>query len=508
MRIRMLCFAALVAVAGCGNDDAAALRNGDQIAVSPDRISVEALKTSASDDRLRHLYQLRSWQPLWSDDRAAGLEAALAQAGRHGIDADRFRKRIARASSPADREAALSAVALAYAAALANGEVDPTKIYPIYTLPRPKVDLVSGLNQAAENGRIAEWLASLAPQSAEYRALSDALLQYRRKAAEQQTRPIPGGDLIHVGDTDPRIPAIVAALRRDGYPADVAKQSNLYTPQIAAAVKALQQDSGLAVDGVIGADTLDVLNSGAADRARTIALNLERLRWLNRTPPATRIDVNTAAATLAYWRDGAVVHRARVVAGQPGKETPQIAAPITRLVANPNWTVPKSIAQAEIIPKDPAYMRRNNMVWKDGWIVQRPGPNSALGLVKFDMDDPYAIYLHDTPAKALFDRSDRHLSHGCVRVEDALAFARALAGQEGVAEEFEKAMASGDESFVSLPKPIPVRLLYQTAFVGEDGRIVFRPDVYGWDEDLARALGLPAKARSNKKAALIESLGP
>jgi murein L,D-transpeptidase YcbB/YkuD len=134
------------------------------------------------------------------------------------------------------------------------------------------------------------------------------------------------------------------------------------------------------------------------------------------------------------------------------------------------------------------------MVRRDGRIVQRSGPDNALGQVKFDMRNDQAIYLHDTPAKALFAENQRHFSHGCVRVQDALGFARMIAEQEGVLDDWEEALAKDEETFVALPREIPVRLLYHTAFV-DGGRIRFRPDVYGLDEDVAQALGLAARPR-------------
>src|SRR5690606_24868967 len=126
------------------------------------------------------------------------------------------------------------------------------------------------------------------------------------------------------------------------------------------------------------------------------------------------------------------------------------------------WTVPRSIQSKELEGKGAGYLRRNNMVWKDGWIVQQPGPQNALGLVKFDMKNDHQIYLHDTPAKPLFREVQRQRSHGCVRVEDAVGFAEMLARDEGVADQWQRAMAAGKETFVPLPREIPVRLLYQT----------------------------------------------
>jgi len=231
---------------------------------------------------------------------------------------------------------------------------------------------------------------------------------------------------------------------------------------------------------------------------------MERLRWLPRDPPKTRIDVNTAASLLDYWRDGQHVDHREVVEGEADKPTPQLQAPIVRLVAKPTWTVPKGIGATELAKKSPSWLQDNGFVLKGDQYVQQSGPKNSLGLVKFDMDDKEAIYLHDTPAKALFGMDDRHRSHGCVRVQNAIQFATAMAQQEGVLDQFQQAMQGGggsdqtndqnstpgnQETFIKLPNPIPVRLLYHTAFW--DGQNVqFRQDVYGWDDNVAKALGL------------------
>jgi murein L,D-transpeptidase YcbB/YkuD len=177
-------------------------------------------------------------------------------------------------------------------------------------------------------------------------------------------------------------------------------------------------------------------------------------------------------------------------------------------VANPTWTVPRSIQTKEIAPKGPGYLQANNMFWKDGWIVQGSGPKNSLGLVKFDMQDDEAIYLHDTPAKAVFALPDRHRSHGCVRVENAVQFATSLAQQEGILDKFEQAMQKDDEAFIKLPNQIPVRLLYQTAF-WDGSRVQFRPDVYGWDENVAKALELaPGPPQKIQQPESSDDIGP
>lgn len=514
---------ALVALAGCGNSDGEAAQasrtNSEAVSVDdaatmvdPQAVSQSDLQAAVTDDRVRQFYENRNWEPAWTRDTAPGVVEALRGAGRHGLDPEDYVTPVEQASDPASREAALTSAAFDLADALADGKADPNEMFSIYTLPRPSVDLVEGLTQAVADARAGEWIEALAPSDAEYRALSEAYLQYAKRAAEGEGSTIGSGDLIREGDTDPRVPQIAQVLRSNGYlsgSGQTAQQddANRYTARMAQAVEEMQQDFGIAADGIVGPEALEVLNTGAEERSRLLAVNLERRRWLERNQPGTRIDVNTAAAMLNYYRNGEHSDRRKVIVGQPGWETPQLGSPIYRLVANPTWTVPRSIQREEISQKGPGYMQRNNMVWRDGWIVQLPGPDNALGVVKFDMQNDHAIYLHDTGADQLFDRNQRHLSHGCVRVENAPEFARMLARQVGVFDEYSQARASGEETFVELPQNIPVRLLYHTAFVEPSGEVSFRTDAYGWDDRVAQALGYEAR-ESPTVQAHISDIGP
>ena len=504
MRAGLLIAAALIALGGCGSVESGQTSSA---AVQPDQVDPARLREAASDPRVRRFYEARDWRPAWTSEQASALTQAIGTAERHALDKRQFLEPVEQTRDATAREAGLSLAALSYADALARGRTDPSRLFEVYTVPRPDPDLAGGLNRAIEGGGLADWLGSLAPQDEEYRLMSEAYLRYSRNAGPRR-RTIPAGDALRPGGSDPRIAAIAAALRADGYlqaaqPAPQQGQQNRqasqvpdnrFTPELAAAVRRLQQDYGLDANGVIDAATLSAINDGPFERARTLAVNMERRRWLQREAPATRIDVNTAAAMLTYWRDGSAADRRRVVSGQPGNETPQLGSPMFRLVANPTWTVPRSIQEEEIEPKGEGYMARNNMEWRDGWIVQKSGPRNSLGLVKFDMRNDHAIYLHDTPAKGLFREDQRQFSHGCVRVEDALGFARMIATDQGVLDQWQEASATGEETFVALPRQIPVRLLYHTAFA-DGGRIVFRPDPYGWDEDVAEALGLAARQR-------------
>jgi murein L,D-transpeptidase YcbB/YkuD len=442
------------------------------------------------------------------------IREAIAEASAHGLKPDLFLK-------GGEDGPALVDAALKYASALANGYSDPNKLFEVYTLPRNKVDVREGLAQAVQNGDVKGWLASLTPQTDEYRALGQALGRYLQLASQAKFQPVAEGKPIKPGSRDPRVPQVEAALRAVGYleapqgeqqPAQAQRAagtgSQVYSPQLVATVKQLQGEFGFKQDGIIGGDTLDALNAGPGYRVRLLAVAMERLRWLQRNPPGTRIDVNTASSLLDYWRDGQHVDRRAVVEGEADKPTPQLQSPIVRLVAKPVWRVPEGIGVKELSTKSAGWLAENGFVQKDGKWVQQSGPKNSLGLVKFDMDNDQAIYLHDTPAKALFSMPERHRSHGCVRVQNAMQFATALAQEQGILDQFQQAMQKDDETFVKLKSPIPVRLLYQTAF-WDGARVQFRPDIYGWDENIAKALELaPGPPRKIQQPDSSDDIGP
>ncbi len=479
------------------------------------RIAPAALQAATQDATVRDIYAKLGWSAIWSPRAAQALTTALEKRTKHGLDRVIFLPDLT-TLSPAAREMALTSAALRFADALARGFGNPSTLHDIYTLARPKVDIAPGLMGAVRAGKLGAWLDSLAPSTAEYAALSDAYLKQRQDASQKNDADIVSGELIKPGDKDPRIPQIVTALLENLYLATPVTSAaapvqdangDTYSASIVRAVQAFQHDYGISDDGVIGADTLAILNVRPGDRARSIAVAMERLRWLPRNPPATRIDVNTAAAELSYYRSGRLVDRRKVVVGKPGKETPQIGTSLFRLVANPTWTVPKSIQSKEMAGKSAAYFRLNVMSWRDGWLVQGSGPRNALGLVKFDLSNNFAIYLHDTPAKTLFDQNQRQLSHGCVRVSDALGFAQMIVEQEGIVASWAKARTTGKMTFVPLPQAIPVRLFYRTVYLDQANELKYRTDPYGWNIAVAEALGF-AKEGSKQFISGVNDIGP
>ncbi|EJU14836.1 peptidoglycan binding domain-containing protein [Sphingomonas sp. LH128] len=426
----------------------------------------------------------------WNDAAVRDLRAAIDSRATHGLDHMNFSLDGRPGNAEGDR--ALTESALRYASALARGASDPKKLYDIYSVPRPDPNLLPGLAKALKGGDLKDWLDGLAPRDDGYQRLSKAYLSLRGSRDALAPAIAQDSEPLKPGDSDRRVPQIARQLAASDYLDGKDAQGDRYSPAMMKAVQRMQADYGIKPDGVIGKDALEILNLSDADKARAIAVAMERMRWLQRDPPKTRIDVNVAAGRLTYWRDGKMVDTRKVVVGKPENQTPQLGSPIYRLVANPTWTVPRSIQSKEIAGKGSAYLRRNNMAWKDGWVVQQPGPRNSLGLVKFDMKNEHQIYLHDTPAKQLFQEVQRQRSHGCVRVEDAMGFAEMLARDEGVLDEWHRARATGKETFVPLPREIPVRLLYDTVLFGEDGEPVIRSDPYGRNESVATALGFAA----------------
>lgn len=474
------------------------------------------LEAASDESPAAQFYEANGWEPVWTGAAEGELASALDDRARYGLDRLRFLTR--EGADAADREIALTEAALGYASALATGAVSPGDLYEIYTIPVPAPNLVEGLASALERDSLGEWFDSLVPQDAAYDSLSQAYLRYREQAREGAGLQVEDGPLIREGDTDPRVPRIIELLRSadllesasgadSSLEQSAERPADRYTASIKRAVERLQADRGIAEDGIVGPDTIQALNREPVDRARAAAVALERRRWLERRPPPSRIDVNTASTMLEYFRDGTSIDRRKVIAGQPGWKTPQLQSPIYRLVANPTWTVPRSIENTELSGVGPAGLRERNMVRRDGWIVQLPGPENALGRAKFDMDNSYAIYLHDTPAKSLFDRTLRQLSHGCVRVENALAFARMLARHQGIEQEWREAQASDEERFVRLPDRLPVRLLYHPTYVEPSGEVRFVQDVYGWNDAIGQRLGF-GRSEAPRLVPDVEDLGP
>lgn len=265
------------------------------------------------------------------------------------------------------------------------------------------------------------------------------------------------------------------------------------------AVSRFQARHGLRVDGVVGSQVLRALNVTPAARVRTMLVNIERLRWVPELPPNV-LYVNIPEFRLHVFEEGREVMSMEVVVGASASATRTVVFrdTVTQVVFSPSWTVPPRITRDEIVPamqKDPDYLRKHDMevvggTATDPVIRQRPSPDNPLGGVKFVFPNAFDIYMHDSPARALFDREERTGSHGCIRVSRATDLVEYLLRHdpEWPPERIREAMTSGRETPVRLVERIPVAIGYFTAWVDDGGRLNFRDDIYGHDARLAREL--------------------
>ncbi|MEG2314253.1 L,D-transpeptidase family protein [Brevundimonas sp.] len=448
---------------------------------------------------VRKVYELTGGRPVWNAERLRALQDVASRAEHHALPAGDYFDFVGLAAQADTAEVRSTAAALTYAKVLAQGRIAPESVEELWEMQKNSVDVASGLVGALNNNGLSAWFDGLPPQDIGYKNLSAGYVRYRRIARDGGWPAFATGAQIEPGTSDPRVPGLVKRLALEGdinaSTASSLGTGSVYNAAVQQGMRSFQARHGLGVDGRVGPATQRSLSTSAEDRARQIALNLERRRWLKRDLQPERIEVNTAAAIMVYWKDGQPVHSNRVVVGSHENQTPSLERDFASVVANPPWTVPMGIARREILPKGPGYLAANDMYINDnGWVVQRAGPRSSLGYVKFELRDSYAIFLHDTPSKGAFNLSVRQRSHGCVRVQNAVEFARLLLAPDPTKlERFDTAQVSGDTTRVQTGRQIGVRLLYWTAFVDGQGRVAFREDSYRRDTKLARAMGIDVR---------------
>jgi L,D-transpeptidase YcbB len=474
---------------------------------------------------LRRLYAARRGAPLWTREgggRGAALAAVLADAATEGLDPRDYhlgpigrRLGARRPDDVALRDLVLSDAALAYVAHLESGR--PVGELPQVMLARHAVDPVPLVLAAAKTADVRAYLASLAPPQPAYRGLREALARSRELARAGPWTALVLPARLDPGDAAPGVPGLRARLAATGDLPDAtpAGAADTYDPALAAAVRVYQARHGLEPDAVVGRRTRAALDVGPSARAAQIALNMERWRWMPRDLGRRYVLVNVAGFRLELVEDGERTMELPVVVGRESWETPTFASRITRVIFNPSWRIPDSILREEVLPKvgrDPGWLAREGIVVHDlrllgapeidpravDWrqprgglrLRQEPGPRNPLGRVKIDMPNPFDVYLHDTAYPELFGRPVRAFSHGCVRVGSALALAsQLLRDAPGWSPEDEAEVLDGWETRVVRPRrPVPVYVIYETAWRASDGQVELRSDVYGRDADLAAAI--------------------
>ncbi len=381
-------------------------------------------------------------------------------------------------------------------------------------------DPVTALFEASNNN-MAAYLADLAPNHHYYRTLKQELKHYRNIAAEGGWPKISSGDTLHPGTADVRIPALrqLLVIIGDLTPtADLTHQ--VYDDQLVMAVKRFQGRHGLEVDGVVGKGTTAVFNIPVAQRIQQILINMERWRWIKHKLGSKFVLVDIAGFDLQGVVEDEVLLEMRVIVGRMHHETPIFSDTIKYIEFNPFWNITPSIARNEMLGKlreNSNYLASKHIKLFSSWqadghelnpkdmnwneisrnqisrfkLRQEPGPWNALGVVKFVFPNKYSVYLHDTPVHSLFQKTNRAFSHGCIRLsmpEQLAQFLLADSDTKWTEEIIHQVVESEKRKIVRLNKPIPVHLIYQTAWVDREGRLHFSRDLYGRDRKLANAL--------------------
>lgn len=495
---------------------------------SASRVAGEAL---TQPEQLKSLYASRDYQPLWLDQNHELTPAAqrwwqaLFAVKAEGLSATDYHvpalTRLLRqaASRAALVELLLSDAFLSYAHDQLQGRLTPDQVDPDWQNYATSADGLALLRQATASAEQMEAvLMALPPPYSGYADLRLALAQYRMLAAQGGWSKIEPGETLRPGDDNPRIAQIRQRLLASAELSEPDKVADTHLDAtLAADISRFQSRHGLRADGTMGPSTLAAMNVSAAQRIWQIRLNMERWRWAPRGLGDRYILVNAGGYELQVVEKAQEVMRMLVIVGAPNRPTPVFKASMRYLVLNPTWTVPRSLAVEDVLPKirrNPGYLKQHNIhvltshegTWQEvdpqtiNWaklnkdnfpyyLREEAGPLNPLGKIKFMFPNAYDVYLHDTPAHQLFDSPTRGFSAGCIRVQDALGLAEYLLRNSGWdRQKLQTTLATGKTTTINLPKAMPIYIGYWTAWVAPDGSIQFRQDPYGRDLRLARAL--------------------
>jgi murein L,D-transpeptidase YcbB/YkuD len=486
-----------------------------------------------ADDLLREIYAGETYQPFWTDDNdVRELLQLIRDAEEHGLSPHDYligplnrvladRSRNPSVEMQAEAEVLLTASLVRYAYHRRFGKVRAAELDPDVNFRREAFrDQPPGktLREILAAPSIRQFLEVAAPSGPVYRALQQGLKDYRAIAAKGGWVTIADGPTLRVGDDDPRVVAIRARLAATGDLVEGAgRASSAFDEPLKQSVKVFQARHALAADGIVGRNTLATMNVPVAHRIDQLRASLERLRWVNQEAADTLVAVNIAGFRTAFFKDGELVWSTRAMVGKTYRRTPVFRGDIAYMEFNPTWTIPPGIIRNDTLPavkRDPGYLVSKNIrvIDRNGKIVdpysvdwhqyrssvpytlrQDPGPNNALGTVKFIFPNSHFVFLHDTPSRELFDRPERAFSSGCIRIEDPLRLAELLLDDAAKypRSALEGIVNSQKTQRLHLKPKIPVVILYATASIDADGKVLFYRDIYDRDQRVLDALDGP-----------------
>ena len=457
------------------------------------------------------LYRKREYNTIWYDDKNISefghlLYQKVNVLKDQGIDKkmpykdvidEIFNESVTQKPSQSDTELLLSSMYVFYASNVYSGEDAATLKKIGWYLPTKNISYSRLLDSLITNpNRLNKDEHLLFSQ---YYKLQDVLKKYRTieknnlwkkividSVTYQELKPMDSSAVI--GQIRERL-FVVGDLKQDS-------KRNVYDEEMMAGVLNYKKRYGLKLNYALTREHINQMNEPIANRIKTIMINMERCRWI----PAKLANadelvmVNIPSYRLFYVKNGKYELVSDVFVGTRMTETVIFSGMIDRIVFSPYWYVPQSIIDNELklkIAADKNYLAENNMEWNGGRVRQKPGPKNSLGLVKFLFPNPNDIYLHDTPAKSLFEFEKRTFSHGCINVKEAkqLAISILKDNPDWPVDKIENAMSGEKETTCMLKNKIPIYICYFTAWVNDEtGEISFFADVYDRDKRLEKLL--------------------
>jgi murein L,D-transpeptidase YcbB/YkuD len=489
------------------------------ILLSSELSSLKGLNTPIVTQKF---YENREYAKAWKERQISALIDAIGDAEQHGLNpADYLLESLTSASLSAEQKDILATDSyLTLAGHLLGGKVSPVSVEPTWTAKGREHDLVAHLEEALKGQEIKKALFSLAPSQPRYNALLDDLKRFKKLAKSDGWLTISSGSALKLGMMDSRV---IQLRDRLAVTENITVVKNdvaaLYDDELARVVKNFQKRTNLEPDGVVGPDTLKQLNLTVQDRINQLRVNMERWRWLPEDLGSRHLRVDIANFRLESFEDDRFKQSYDIVVGRTYRQTPVFSDRISYLVVNPWWGVPDSIAKKDKIPEFQKHPKRFEtsgfeVLSNEGKMVeassinwhrynenyfpyrirQKPGPNNALGRVKFMFPNIHDVYLHDTPLQELFGKNRRDFSSGCVRVKDAFDLMEWVLSTDTQwdRKKIDEIVASGKETRINLATKLPVHLLYWTAIVDDKNNVRFIDDIYDRDAAVLTALNSPS----------------
>lgn len=508
---------------------------------------------------LSSIYEERDYRPLWTDgpsptQQATAFVHAIDRSLEDGLEPSDYylstirellaaiRERLVTNQTVpvawlAELDLILTDAFLLYGSHLSVGRVNPETLHNDWKINPDAVDLRGLLDRITTPGSDVDAIIdSIRPPYLEYRSLQKALAHLRdHLATKGKWAHVPDKKTLRPGDQNPAVGALRHRLTASGdmSSATPVPHANLFDANLVKATKQFQKKNGLAVDGVVGPKTFYMLNVSIEDRIQQVILNLERSRWWPRNMGQRYVIVNIADFNLKAVANNQTELDMRVVVGRPARRSPVFSAEISYIVVNPYWNIPSKIAAEDILPNlrrgNFDYLQSRNIRVFRSWeknsqevgletvdwsaynekrfpfrLRQDPGPRNSLGRIKFMFPNPFAVYLHDTPNPSLFGKAQRDFSSGCIRVEFPMKLADFVLAETPAwpHDKVAAAIKSEKTQTIRLRRPVPVHLLYMTAWADEAGVPQFREDIYGRDS----ALQLAFNQRRPKKVPNVTRL--